>query len=138
MKEKDFKYVYDVEYASGLIRTNGRNNQIVFSNKKLEEKDFVVVEHIDCGVFIGRIYEDITDEYEKIERTAEYFYIQDIDLSSWIKKYDDKKRKEELINKMEKKFAEIDKRKKYEYYAQIDDDFRDMYLEYSELENSGV
>lgn len=138
MKETEFKYVYDVEYASGLIRTNGRNNQIVFSNKKLEEKDFVVVEHIDCGVFIGRIYEDITDKYEKIERTVEYFYIQDIDLSSWIKKYDDRKRKEELRNKMEKKTRELDEKKKLEYYAQIDDEFRELYLEYSELENSGV
>ena len=31
---------------------------------------------------------------------------------------------EELRREMESKFAEIDKQKKFEYYAQIDDDFR--------------
>jgi hypothetical protein len=37
---------------------------------------------------------------------------------------------------MESKFAEIDKQKKFEYYAQIDDDFRDLYSEYKDLEKT--
>ena len=43
----------------------------------------------------------------------------------------------ELQEKMESKFAEIDKKKKFEYYAQIDDDFRELYLEYEDLGGKG-
>ena len=34
---------------------------------------------------------------------------------------------------MEKKFAEIDKIKKYEYYANLDDSFKAIYDEYKML-----
>lgn len=135
MKKKDFKYVYEVRYASGIIRTNGRDNQIVFSNKELKENDFIVVEHIDCGAFIGRVWEDITNDYDKDELTAEYIYVQDIDLSNWIAKYDKKKRKEELKLQMESKARELDKKKKLEYYAQMDEEFNKLYSEYTELED---
>ena len=46
--------------------------------------------------------------------------------------------KEELQQEMEEKFSEIDKKKKFEYYAQIDDDFRDLYLEYEDLNKKEV
>lgn len=39
---------------------------------------------------------------------------------------------------MESKFAEIDKQKKFEYYAQIDDGFRELYLEYEDLNKKEV
>ena len=53
--KKEEKYVYEVEYASGILRSNGRNNQLIVSNKELNDGDFIVVEHINCGIFIGRV-----------------------------------------------------------------------------------
>ena len=46
--------------------------------------------------------------------------------------------KKECIVEMEEKFAEIDKRKKFEYYAQIDDDFKELYLEYTQLRDENT
>ena len=54
-----------------------------------------------------------------------------------------KKEKKELITKMEAKFKEIDKERKFEYYATLEgqhaaqaamhDSFRELYNEYREL-----
>ena len=121
MKKSEKFYGYEVEYASGILRTNGRNNTEILSKKKLKIGQFVVIEHIDCGVFIGRIIEDITDN-----------------LDDWVTEIDRKKRMEELRREMESKFAEIGKQKKFEYYAQIDDDFRELYLEYEDLNKKEV
>ena len=54
-------------------------------------------------------------------------------VSAYIDVVDKEKRKEELITKMEAKFKEIDKERKFEYYATLDDDFRELYNEYREL-----
>ena len=143
MKKKNKKeenYVYEVEYASGILRSNGRNNQLIVSNKELNDGDFIVVEHINCGIFIGRVVgitlgetdSDLLQENFDAE-IFEYRYIQDIDVSNWWADIERKRRMEELKDEMESKFAEIDKKKKFEYYAQIDDDFRELYLEYEDL-----
>ena len=144
MKKKNKKeksYVYEIEYASGLLRgTCGRENRFIVSNKELNDGDFIVVEHIDCGIFIGRVIgivigetdSDLLQENFDAE-IFEYRYIQDIDVSNWWADIERKRRMEELKNEMESKFAEIDKKKKFEYYAQIDDDFRELYLEYEDL-----
>ena len=144
MKKKNKKeksYVYEIEYASGLLRgTCGRENRFIVSNKELNDGDFIVVEHIDCGIFIGRVIgitigETDSDLLQKNldAEIFEYRYIQDIDVSNWWADIERKRRMEELKNEMESKFAEIDKKKKFEYYAQIDDDFRELYLEYEDL-----
>ena len=140
MKKKNKLYAYQVEYASGLLRNNGRNDTDVVSNKKLEIGQFIIVEHKDCGVFIGRVVEEFDDiEFTKNNyEDYEYRYLKDINLDDWIAEVDRKKRMEELRYEMESKFAEIDKQKKFEYYAQIDDDFRDLYLEYEELNKKEV
>lgn len=143
MKKKNKKeenYVYEIEYASGILRSNGRNNQLIVSNKELNDGDFIVVEHINCGIFIGRVKgttlgktdSDLLQRSFDVEN-FEYRYIQDIDVSNWWSDIERKRRMEELKNEMESKFAEIDKKKKFEYYAQIDDDFRKLYLEYENL-----
>ena len=147
MKKKNKKeenYVYEIEYASGILRSNGRNNQLIVSNKELNDGDFIVVEHIDCGIFIGRVIgitigetdSDLLQENFDAE-IFEYRYIQDIDVSNWWADIERKRRMEELKDEMESKFAEIDKKKKFEYYAQIDDDFRELYLEYEYLGGKG-
>ena len=143
MKKKNKKeenYVYEIEYVSGILRSNGRNNQLIVSSKELNDGDFIVVEHIDCGIFIGRVIgitigetdSDLLQENFDAE-IFEYRYIQDIDVSNWWADIERKRRMEELKDEMESKFAEIDKKKKFEYYAQIDDDFRELYLEYEDL-----
>lgn len=131
--------VYVVRYASGLFRNNNRQEQNIYSEKELKKDDFIVVEHVDCGVFIGQVLEDISDtDYEdytddEIKRETEYRYVQHIDLSNYIAGIENAKRKEELKKQMDKKFAEIDKEKKYQYYAELDFDFRAMYEEYKNL-----
>ena len=148
MKKKNKKeksYVYEIEYASGLLRgTCGRENRFIVSNKELNDGDFIVVEHIDCGIFIGRVIgitigETDSDLLQKNldAEIFEYRYIQDIDVSNWWADIERKRRMEELKDEMESKFAEIDKKKKFEYYAQIDDDFRELYLEYEDLGGKG-
>lgn len=140
MKKKNKLYAYQVEYASGLLRNNGRNDVNIVSNKKLTNGQFVVVEHKDCGVFIGRIAEEFDIEFDDFKKYEdyEYRYLKDINLNDWVAEVDRKKRMEELRCEMESKFAEIDKQKKFEYYAQIDDDFRELYLEYEDLNKKEV
>ena len=135
MKKSEKFYGYEVEYASGILRTNGRNNTEILSKKKLKIGQFVVIEHIDCGVFIGRVAEELDVEFDDLKKYEdyEYRYLKDINLDDWVAEIDRKKRMEELRREMESKFAEIDKQKKFEYYAQIDDDFRELYLEYEDL-----
>lgn len=132
MKKNNKKYLYEVVYASGILRNNGRQNQLILSDKKLKEEQFVVVEHINCGVFIGKVVADRSDEEYNLDY-IEYRYIKNIDLSDWVADIKRKERLEELSLEMEEKFAEIDKRKKFEYYAQIDDEFKELYLEYTQL-----
>ena len=139
MKKKNKLYAYQVEYASGLLRSNGRNDTDVVSNKQLKTGQFVIVEHKDCGVFIGRVAEELDVEFDDLKKYEdyEYRYLKDINLDDWVAEIDRKKRMEELRREMESKFAEIDKQKKFEYYAQIDDGFRELYLEYEDLGGKG-
>ena len=132
MRKNNKRYLYEVVYASGLLRCASRQNVYIVSNKKLKEEQFVVVEHINCGVFIGRVVANRSDEEYNLD-CVEYRYIKDIDLSDWVADVKRKERLKELSLEMEEKFAEIDKRKKCEYYAQIDDDFKELYLEYTQL-----
>ena len=34
-KTENIKYVYEVEYASGILRNNGRQSQFIISSKEL-------------------------------------------------------------------------------------------------------
>lgn len=37
-------HLYEVEYASGILRNNGRQNTIIYSTKKLNEGKFIIAE----------------------------------------------------------------------------------------------
>lgn len=131
--------VYEIAYASGMFRCNNRQTTNIYSTKKLKDGDFIVVEHIDCGVFIGQVLEDVSKtDYEdytddEIKTVIEYRYVQNIDLSDYTKEIENKKRKEELKQKMQERFKVIDEEKKYQYYAQLDDEMKAMYEEYKQL-----
>ena len=131
--------VYTIRYASGIFRNNNRQEVNIYSEIELKKDEFIVVEHIDCGLFIGQVlmdvseidYEDYTDD--EIKEEIEYRYIQPINLVGYFSEIDKKKRKEELKQKMEEKFKEIDKEQKYAYYSELNDEFKELYSEYKSL-----
>ena len=127
------KAIYEVEYASGILRESNRQNQIIISNKKLEEEQFIIVEHIDCGVFIGKVIKELESGAYNPDY-IEYRYLKDIDLSDWINKVELEHKYSELKLEMELAMEKLDVEKKYEYYASIDEDFNDLYKELHDLE----
>lgn len=137
----DLKF-YKIMYASGILNSSGyKQEKIIFSTQELEIEDFIVIESKGNGVFIGKIIEDVTDSIKEDEEEdiddpyeiTQYRYIQKIDLSNWINEIEKKKRKEKLEQEMKDQFKRIDEKKKYEYYASIDDDFKKIYDEYKDL-----
>lgn len=130
--------VYEVSYASGMFRCDNRQTTDIYSTKDLKEGDFIVVEHINCGIFIGQVIQDITYDFkdctdDDIKSDIDYRYLQDINLSNFIREIENKKRKEELKQKMQERFKKIDEEKKYEYYAKLDSELKNMYEEYKQL-----
>lgn len=123
-------YLYMVKYASGILLNKDRQCQLISSTKKLKVGQFIIVEHIGCGIFIGRV-----SEFKGIDENndCEYVFLKHVDVSDWARKVDNQKRKKELEAEMESMFKSLDKKKKYEYYAEIDDTFRDLLLEYNQL-----
>lgn len=140
--EKKLK-IYEVEYSSGLFRKQGRSNQTIYSDKELKIGDFIIVEHVDCGIFIAQVVEDDTDNYyycteadnNDVRDAIDYKYIQHVDLTNYLSKIEKEKRKEELKEKMKEEFKKIDEKKKYEYYASMDDDFKKLYEEFKQLDD---
>lgn len=111
---------------------------IIYSDTPLLIDSFIVVEHTGCGVFICKVIEDVTTSIgtNKIMcdiKQLDYRFVQSIDLSGYLKEVENAKRKEELKVQMEKRFAEIDKEKKYQYYADLDPEFKAMYDEFKNL-----
>lgn len=128
--------VYKVEYASCLFRENKQNTYIC-SNKYLKIGEYVVIEHTGCGIFIGKIIEyekDYSDD--EIKECMDYKFVQKINLSSYLDSLERKKKKEELEEKMRAKFKDIDEKLKFEYYANMDKNFKKLYDEYKSLERN--
>lgn len=131
---KNKYYLYEIMYASGILRSNGHQNQVIVSNKKLKKEQFIVVEHIDCGVFIGKVVQRLEDDAYNAEY-IEYRYLKNIDLKNWVKKIDAEKRYLELKEKMEIAIEKINKERKYEYYAEFDPEFKKIFDEYKKIES---
>lgn len=134
--------IYKIQYASGLFLKNGnRQEQYIYSNEKLKENDFIVVEHKDCGLFLGKVIEETNEpfgyEFEcdnEIKSEINYEYVQKVDLTDYFAAIEKAKRKEELKSKMISQFRKIDEEKKYQYYAELDEDFRKIYEEYKSID----
>lgn len=127
------KYFYNIEYASGMFAERSNQQKIIYSDIALPLNEFVVVEHTGYGVFIGKVIEVYTPTSKTERNLIDYRYVQHIDLSAYLQSIENAKRKEELKEQMEKRFAEIDKEKKYQYYADLDPDFKAMFEEYKKL-----
>lgn len=135
MKDKNLK-AYLVSYASGMFNGNQykrREDTVVYSTKELVQDQFVVVEHVECGIFIAKVLEDVTARYTRSTKEIAYKYVQDIDLSDYLQGIENAKKKEELKIKMQERFKVIDEEKKYQYYAELDEDLKAIYEEYKQL-----
>ena len=93
-----------------------------------EVGDTVVIEKEGRGIFLGRVIgKSLTDEVNG------YRIVQKIDVSAYFDAIEKEKRREELRAEMEAKFEEIDKEKKYAYYATLDKEFGALYKEYMKI-----
>lgn len=129
------KKYYNILYASRMLSDpKYQNTRVIFSSVDLKKDDFIVVENRDEGVFIGKVLEEVdAGSLVNAQVYENYSYVQHIDLSNYLQEKENAKRKEELKVQMEKRFAEIDKEKKYQYYAELDADFKAMFEEYKKL-----
>lgn len=120
---------YYFEYLSEAKLSNCRTNCFT-SAIELKVGDCVVVEKKGRGIFLGRIV-DIDD----IDYETDYIYVGKAGetVTAYIDALEKEKRKEELRAEMEAKFKEIDKERKFEYYATLDASFGELYKEYKGL-----
>lgn len=122
--------MYEFEYLSEARLSNRRTNCFT-SAIELKVGDCVVVEKDGRGIFLGRITEvcdcDCPTDYAYVGKVGEA-------VIAYIDALEKEKRKEELRAQMEAKFKEIDKERKFEYYATLDESFGELYKEYKELQ----
>ena len=129
-KEQEYR-TYEFEYLSEVKLRDRRSTNCFMSAIDLKVGDCVVIERENRGIFLGRIigaYDcECNTDYILVGKSGEV-------VSAYIDALDKEKRKEELIAQMEEKFKKIDKERKFEYYATLDDGFRELYKEYRELQ----
>ena len=128
-KEQEYR-TYEFEYLSEVKLRDRRSTNCFMSAIDLKVGDCVVIERENRGIFLGRIigaYDcECNTDYILVGKSGEV-------VSAYVDAVDKEKRKEELMAQMEAKFEEIDKERKFEYYATLDDGFRELYKEYKEL-----
>ena len=124
MKTYEFEYLSEAK-LKGDSRTNCFTSAI-----ELKVGDCVVVEKKGRGIFLGKITEvceyDCETDYAYVGKAGEA-------VTAYIDALEKEKRKEELRAEMEAKFKEIDKERKFEYYATLDESFGELYKEYKGL-----
>lgn len=129
--------VYIITYGSNVLGKREDKEIAIYSDKKLKENEFIVVEHIDYGVFIGKVVEELKNNWyeddEDIKKNISYRFVKKIDLSDWLKEKENEKRKAELKQQMQERFAVIDEERKYQYYANLDEEMKKLYDEYKNL-----
>ena len=128
-KEQEYR-TYEFEYLSEVKLRDRRSTNCFMSAIDLKVGDCVVIERENRGIFLGRIigaYDcECNTDYTLVGKSGEI-------VSTYVDAIDKEKRREELISQMEAKFKKIDKERKFEYYATLDDGFRELYKEYREL-----
>ena len=134
-------HAYEFEYLSEAKLKGGCRTNCFTSAIELKVGDAVVIEKIGRGIFLGRI----TDIYD-CDCNTDYIYVGKAGetVTTYIDALDKEKRKEELRAQMEAKFKEIDKERKFEYYATLEgwhaaqaamhESFGALYKEYKELQ----
>ena len=122
--------MYEFEYLSeAKLKGSSRTNCFI-SAIELKIGDCVVVEKKGRGIFLGKITEvcncDCETDYAYVGKAGEA-------VTAYIDALEKEKRREELRAQMEAKFKEIDKERKFEYYATLDESFGELYKEYKGL-----
>lgn len=125
-------YNYKIKYACALWNDRDDRVNYMVSSKQLKEGDFVIVERAGQGVFIGQVVEEVNFD-RRYGFESEYFFVQELDLTDYIDNVKKAKRKLELRKQMQERFKLIDEERKYEYYADFDDELKTMYEEYKDL-----
>lgn len=141
MRKKEVLKVYKFKYASTMYGDRfDEKYGTVFSDKTLKEKDTIIIEKVNVGVFIGEIVEDITEYSPMKIRTKEelindigYVCLKKVDISEFVERQNNRIRKKELQKLMERKFEELDKEMKYKFYAENNDEMKELYDEYINL-----
>lgn len=129
-------YKYEFSYLSEAFMDckegDSFRTKILLSTEPLEYLDTIVICKKSRGLFLGRIEKDLSAEIDINER-CEYEFVQHIDLGNFFINREKEKQKKELRKAMEAKFEQLDKEKKFAYYATLDDDFKALYEEYKSL-----
>lgn len=84
---------------------------------------------------LTKTFDDIDDLLEYLQEHKRYL-LSNCKLDSYkivIRNVWPYKEKQDLNKKMEERIKELEKKEKYERYAKIDDEFRELYLEYEDL-----
>ena len=123
---KKYNY-YAFEYLSEALIRNPRMGEAK-TYDEYEVGDTVVIEKEGRGIFLGRIIgKALSEDVEG------YNIVQKVDVSAYFDAIEREKKREELMGLMEEKFREIDKLKKYEYYAILDKEFGRLYEEFKNI-----
>ena len=121
---------YEFEYLSEVKLRDRRSTNCFMSAIELKTGDAVIIERENRGIFLGRII----GVYD-CECNTDYMYVGKAGevVSAYIDAVDKEKRRTEIANELEERIANLDKERKFEYYATLDDSFRELYKEYKEL-----
>lgn len=123
---KEYNY-YAFEYLSEALIKNPRMGEAK-TYGEYEIGDTVVIEKEGRGIFLGRILgKALSQDVEG------YNIVMKADVSAYFEAIEREKKRQELMGLMEEKFREIDKLKKYEYYATLDKEFGRLYEEFKNI-----
>ena len=128
-KEQEYR-TYEFEYLSEVKLRDRRSTNCFMSAIDLKVGDCVVIERENRGIFLGRIigaYDcECNTDYILVGKSGEV-------VSAYVDAVDKEKRRTEIANELEERIANLDKERKFEYYATLDNSFRELYKEYKEL-----
>ena len=123
---KEYNY-YAFEYLSEALIKNPRMGEAK-TYEEYEIGDTVVIEKEGRGIFLGRILG------KALSKDVEgYNIVMKVDVAAYFEAIEREKKRQELMGLMEEKFKEIDKMKKYEYYATLDKEFGRLYEEFKNI-----
>ena len=123
---KEYNY-YAFEYLSEALLRNPRMGEVK-TYEEYEIGDTVVIEKEGRGIFLGRVIG------KALSKDVEgYNIVMKADVAAYFEAIEKRKKREELMAAMEEKFKEIDKMKKYEYYATLDKEFGRLYEEFKNI-----
>ena len=123
---KEYNY-YAFEYLSEALVKNPRMGEAK-TYEEYEIGNTVVIEKEGRGIFLGRVIgKALSKDIEG------YNIVMKVDVAAYFEAIEREKKRQELMELMEEKFREIDKLKKYEYYATLDKEFGRLYEEFKNI-----